>query len=118
MGSQDRDYMHERRRSPLTPPKNRGGLFVASIFLTLAVLLYMGYGWLLTKPITRGLLPAPDNLSTLPARVVSSRAPCDGLAQQIEHLDATARQPQLTRTQDRIRVERGRVRDLQTALHC
>jgi hypothetical protein len=55
---------------------------------------------------------------TSPAPVVSSRAPCDGLAQQIEHLDAMARQPQLAQTQDRIRVERGRVRDLQTALRC
>ena len=233
MELQDRDYMHERRqRSPFTPPSDRGGLFVASVFLALAVLLYLGYDWLLTQPVGRSLLPAFGNAKTQPAPAtaseappsvwhrclinghtvfsasvcpsldagpaerprapqvtagsitlyhckayaggtfwanthcnqhralvdrmvtvpadipfaqqvelaegarraaatlqttpsetsrapaVSSRAPCDGLAQQIEHLDAMARQPQSAQTQDRIRTERGRIRDLQAALRC
>lgn len=233
MGLQDRDYMHERRqRSPFTPPPNRGGWFVASVFLAAAVLLYLGYDWLLTRPVGRSLLPASgsaktqpapaaaseappsgwhrcvvngrtmfsasvcpsldagpaerrraptetagpttlyhckayeggtfwanthcnqhralvDRIVTVPASlpfaqqvelaegarhsaaalqtapsvtqrapVVSNRATCDALAQEIGHWDAMARQPHSAQMQDLIRVERGRVRDRQAALRC
>ena len=52
------------------------------------------------------------------APVVSNRGACDALAQQIQHWDALARQPQSAQTQDWIRVERHKTRDRQWSLRC
>ena len=52
------------------------------------------------------------------APVVSNRGACDALAQQIQHWDALARQPQSAQTQDWIRAERHKTRDRQRSLRC
>ena len=62
------------------------------------------------------LLPASPQSVAVPT--VSQRGECDALAQQIQHWDAMARQPQLAQMQDLIRAERHKTRDRQWALRC
>lgn len=62
------------------------------------------------------LLPASPQSVAVPT--VSQRGECDPLAQQIQHWDAMARQPQSAQMQDWVRAERHKTRDRQWALRC
>jgi hypothetical protein len=62
------------------------------------------------------LIAASPHPAAAPA--VSQRGECDALAQQIQHWDAMARQPQSAQMQDWIRAERHKTRDRQWTLRC
>ena len=67
---------------------------------------------------SRSSATATQAVPVTTAQVIDGRTECPSLASQITNLDSMARQPQSGQTQDWIRGEKTRLRDLQRKLQC